>query len=44
MIPAGGGLRTLGILELFMENHAFDLFREESNLRKIRGDAQASEQ
>lgn len=35
MIPAGGGLRILGIPELLVENDAFDLIGKTTDFSKI---------
>lgn len=43
MIPAGGGLRILTILDLLVKDYSLDLFRQETYLGKIRGKTEARE-
>ena len=43
MIPAGGGLRILTIIELLVKDYLLDLFRQEMNLSKVGGCAEACE-
>lgn len=44
MIPCGGGLRILGIHELFVENDPLELIGKLTNLGGIRGRLEAAEQ
>ncbi len=41
MIPAVGGLRILTIIELLVKDYLLDLFRQEMDLSKVGGCAEA---